>query len=169
MTRTKVPCLIKIAFVAVVVLAIGGCGSGPSSEELIMWQDSAAQMTAEVNQIRADLILIDDPVQRAKLQQQLDLMQPSIDLLNDAIQKAETANDAKWNFVETIGLIAAGLIPGGTIAYPLIRSARRTLPAVFDSIAAGGGPKDGDAAKAALAESPAARAAYERWKADQPS
>lgn len=69
------------------------------------------------------------------------------------------------DMVESIAMIAVGLIPGAAVVgIPVIRSARKTLDAVFRSVAAGGGPLNPDAAKATLVKTPSAYKAFRKFK-----
>jgi hypothetical protein len=137
-----------------------------TSEELQQWQQASAVLTEEVQNIRTDLILVDDPVERAKLEARLNEIEPYVEQANAIIQDAQSGGDVGWGLLEASIAVAAGFFPGLGVLIPLVRSARRTSKALIASVAAGGGPVEPEAARAALNTDPAARKFYDANKVD---
>lgn len=141
--------------------------------ELAQWKQTAAEFTAEASKLRQDLILINDPAQRASIEKRLDEIEPIISALNTAIQNAQTPADVGWGVLEWGAATAAIFFPPAAIAVPLLRSLRRlknvVVPAIFNSVKAGGGPAHPDAAKPVLAAVPEAKALFDTWKANGPT
>ncbi len=148
-------------------LLLGGqCQFAPTDEEVAGWKQASADLAAEIGNIQADLILVEDPVQRAKIERALAEIAPTVDRLNDAVQRAESGGDVGWGLLEGALLVAAGFFPWAAAIVPFVRSARRIAQKkVFDVVLAGGGPKNPDAAKAAMATDPKLMAEFEVWKA----
>ncbi len=156
----------RIAWAWMPVLLIAGCAA--SSAELASWKEASNALAAEVVNIQGELMLVEDPVQRARLQQELAEIKPAVDRLNQAVQQAESGGDVGWGLLEGALAVAAGFFPVIGFTIPLVRSARRLAQKkVFDVVLAGGGPKDKDAAKAAMAKDPKLMAEFEVWKAGQ--
>jgi outer membrane murein-binding lipoprotein Lpp len=153
---------------AVVVLAaVLVCGCAASQQQIDQWKEASASMSSEIAALQADLTLIEDPVERAKLQQRLGAMQPIVERLNSAVQQAETAGDVGWNVADAAAGLATGFFPMLAPLWLAIRAAKRqrkTVAKVFESVNAGGGPQDPDAARATLSDDPAAYTAFKRWK-----
>jgi chromosome segregation ATPase len=80
--------------------------------------------------------------------------------LNDANAAALKARDDlssaqnKWDVAEALVAFGAGLFPPLAVATPLIRAGRRNFEGVVAAVAAGGGPKNSEAARAAMAAVP---------------
>ena len=148
------------------LLLSGGCSTPPTAEEVASWKQASSDLAAEIGNIQADLILVEDPVQRAEMQATLDEIAPTVDRLNQAVQQAESGGDVGWGLLEGALAVAAGFFPGVGMLIPFVRSARRLgQKKVFDVVLAGGGPKNPDAAKTAMAEDPKLMAEFQVWKA----
>ena len=151
--------------IIVCLSAVLACGCATmSSEDLDKWQQASATLTEEVQNIRTDLILVDDPVERAKLEARLDEIEPYVEQANAIIQDAKSGGDVGWGLLEAAIAVAAGFFPTIGVLIPLVRSARRTSKALITSVAAGGGPADPMAAGAALDTDPTARKFYDKNK-----
>jgi hypothetical protein len=151
--------------VAIVLAAVLMCGcANITSEELADWQQASAYLTNEIQTIRSELELTEDPVVRAKLEAALDDIQPHLEEANRIIQSAQTGGDVGWGLLEAAVAVAAGFFPGIGVLVPLVRSARRTSRALITSVEAGGGPTDPLAAGAALDADKAARKFYDANK-----
>jgi outer membrane murein-binding lipoprotein Lpp len=144
------------------VVLLAGCTL--SQEELADVKETAKILNEEVANIKTDLMLIEDPVERAKMEARLNEIEPYVTQVNDVIQGAESGSDAAWGVLETAMTVAAGFFPGLGFMIPLVRSARRTTKAIVESVDQGGGPVNPDAARKALEANPKARATYLKIK-----
>lgn len=169
------------AIVLGVACSFGGCkvmesmfSSAPPTpqqvEQLDRWKAIANALVGEAAVLEKEIIEATDPADRAKLQIRLTSTRDQLDIANAAIQNAETPGDVGWNMLEVGLTTATAFFPPAGIALIIARSLRRmskkTIPAIFDSIKTGDGPKNPAAAKIALLKDPEARKAYEVWKDD---
>ena len=151
--------------IAVVLAAVFMCGcANITSEELANWQAASAVLTEEIQTVRNELYLTEDPVARAKLEAVLDEIQPRLEQANAIIQEAQSGGDVGWGLLEGALAVAAGFFPGLGVLIPLVRSARRTSRALITSVEAGGGPVEPETARAALNTDPSARKFYDANK-----
>lgn len=121
-------------------------------------------------QLELDAVAADDPLQAdkvAKIQATIDTITPSIDRLNGIIADMQAAgwSGGLGDWLEIAALIAVGFVPGGAIAVPFIRSARRSLDHVFDSVNKGEGIVNPALAKSKLQSDPATYLRFLKWKA----
>jgi len=164
----------RIAVVAVFVLVLvlillPGCVW--SVDELKAESAFLKAETARL-QIELDAVAANDPLQAGKvaaIQGQLDKLAPHIQTLDDLIAKMDAAGGGTLpDWLEIAALIAAGFIPGGAVAVPFIRTARRSLDHVFESVRRGGGVVNPEGAKMTLKTDSATYLRFLKWKADQP-
>ncbi len=158
------PVSVITILVVVIAMYLGGCGPQVTDEQLGLIQQSVSVLEEEVQANRMDLITVESPVERAKLEVAIDAQLKQIRILKTALSKAETLSDAKWYTGEAIVGVIGGFFPPALLALPWIRALRRQRTAIFDSIKAGGGPAMPEAAKAALASDPQAHKAFKKWK-----
>jgi len=135
-----------------------------TDQQLGIMQDSIAVLEQEIVSNRKDLVVVTDPVQRAELEAAIDTQLKQVRIFKAALDKAENMADAKWTTGEAVIGMIGTFFPPALLALPWIRTLRRQRTAIFDSIKAGGGPKDPDAAKLSLLKQPAARKAFLKWK-----
>ncbi|MHC4094391.1 MAG: hypothetical protein ACYSVY_29665 [Planctomycetota bacterium] len=156
------------------VVLVAGCAlfQGPPTSEpdpvLDGWKQASADARSEYGALKADLVVVTDPVERAKMEKRLGELEPIIAGLDAAVQNAETRGDVGWGLLET-GLASASAagVPFAGWAWILARLLRRkkkALKGTFDTIRASGGPADPAKAKEAMKASPEARAEYVKWK-----
>lgn len=155
----------KLLAILIVSISLTGCGPKPTDAQLTLIQESVAVLEEEIDANRRDLVDVESPVDRAKLEVAIDLQLKQVRILKKALASAEDISDAKWTTGEAvIGMIGA-VFPPALLALPWIRTLRRQRKAIFESIKAGGGPAVPDAARKSLMDaSPQARRAYKRWK-----
>ena len=155
----------KLIAVLIVSLSLTACGLKATDEALTVMQQSVAVLEEEIVANRRDLVSVESPVDRAKLEVAIDMQLKQVRLLKNALAKAEDISDAKWTTGEAvIGMIGA-VFPPALLALPWIRTLRRQRKAIFDSIKAGGGPAmPDDARKSLMDASPAARRAFKKWR-----
>ncbi len=154
----------KLIAVLVVSMSLTACGPAATDQQLGIMQDSVAVLEQEIVSNRKDLVVVTDPVQRAKLEAAINTQLKQVRILKVALDKAENMADAKWTTGEAVIGMIGTFFPPALLALPWIRTLRRQRTAIFDSIKAGGGPKDPDAAKLSLFKQPAARKAFVKWK-----
>lgn len=142
-------------------------------EQLNRWKAISNDLIGESATLQQEIVAATDPEDRAKLEEQLASTQAQLEMANAAIQNAETPGDVGWGLLE-VGLTATtAFFPPAGIALIILRSLKRlskkTVPAIFESIKTGDGPKNPEAAKIALLKDPEARALYEKWRDAQPA
>lgn len=96
----------------------------------------------------ADLLALIES-KSAEASQWLDALDAAQRSWQDAAAKAEGAVDG-WSVAETAALLAAGFFPPAAVAVPVIRRSRAAFEGVVASMAAGGGPANPEAARAAM-------------------
>jgi hypothetical protein len=67
-----------------------------TDQELGAWKQSAQILNDEVGNIRSELAFVEDPVERAKLEQRLNEIEPYVSQVNQTIQEATTGSDMGW-------------------------------------------------------------------------
>lgn len=116
------------------------------------------RLDAEEAELLAELASYpaDDPqtaALRDRAMQAIERVRETRQRLQTAIVPAlETMQDAQdgWDIAEAIGLGVAGFFPPAAIALPIIRRYRNAFRGTVASMAAGGGPKDPEAARRAM-------------------
>lgn len=157
----------KLLTVLVVSLSLTACGPKPTDKQLGIMQDTVAVLEEEIQNNQRDLVSVESPVDRAKLQVAIDMQLKQVRILKEALDKAEDISDAKWSTGEAVVAMIGSFFPPVLLALPWIRTLRRQRTAIFASIKDGGGPAMPEAARKSLMDnSPAARKAYKRWKAN---
>ena len=155
----------KLLTVLVVSLSLTACGPKVTDEQLGLIQESVAVLEEEIQNNRRDIVSVESPVERAKLQVAIDTQLKQVRILKNALNDAKTVSDAKWSTGEAVVAMIGGFFPPVLLALPWIRTLRRQRTAIFKSIKDGGGPAMPEAARKSLMDaSPAARKAYKRWK-----
>lgn len=104
-----------LAVLAVLALVPQGC-------DYPGLKTSATTLREEVDAIRNDLDVVQDPAKRARLQARLDEIAPIVQQLADAIERAEGEGEAWWELAEGLGLILTGGV--GAVG---VRALRRLL------------------------------------------
>ncbi len=143
---------------------VASCGGKVTDADLLVMTDTIRVYKEEVKRNQLDLATIVDPFDRKALEDKNEWMLKQITIFEESFASAKDAADAKWSTAEAILGVIGGFFPPALIGLPIIRTLRRQRTAIFDSIKAGGGPKDPTAARLALHENPSARKAFKRWK-----
>ena len=154
----------RIVVIAALCVCLTGCGPSTTNDQLMVIQDSIAMLKEEIGRNQQDLAVVNDPVQRAKLDAANELMLKQIVIFENALKDAEDMTDARWGMGEAVIGILGGFFPPALLALPWIRTLRRQRSAIFKAVSAGGGVVDKRAAKAVLKDNPAAVAALAKWK-----
>lgn len=155
----------RIAFLAWAIAFVSGCPTMATDKQLGVMRDSVVVLKEEMQKNKQDLAVVEDPVERAKLEAAIDTQLRQIKLLEGALLKAETMADVKWTTAEAILGVVGGFFPPALLGLPWIRMLRRQRTAIFESVRAGGGPANPDAARMNLMNnSPGARKAFKNWK-----
>jgi len=148
----------------VILLSLGGCASAEkvaAAEE----QASAAELVldgigSEIAGLIADLDKMDGET-AARTAEYIQSKQAEYEewagILKDANSTITASNDA-WGWAEAAAGALAAFIPGAGVAVPMIRRSRNAFENTVAVIAAGGGPKDPDAANAAQSHYPGLKA-----------
>lgn len=143
------------------LLATVGCA--PSPEQVAALKSDLANAELVLENLRTELEAVEDDAKAAELALAIGAIEDRVELINAEL--VDATSDSLWlDLAEAAALIAAGLIPGGGIAIPFIRAARRATDSVFDSVAAGGGPNSPQKAKDSLVNNPRAYALFQAWK-----
>jgi len=152
---------------AIAIMAGAGC-FGDRDEKLLALQQFSASIHEEIGLARADLAMISDPSERARLEKWLNWAESVAGRTDQEIQKAQDLGDAGWGVGEMIVAVVGGFFPPALMALPLIRAFRRNrrnLQSVFKSVDAGGGVKNPDAARTVLGENGgSAYLAFKAWR-----
>ena len=167
MSGTRRKRLWAATLAAVMLGSIGGlvtmAGCKPSPETVAALQEDLGNAETVLTELRVELELVVDEGNAAELALAIGAIEDRVALINAELVDA-TADSLWIELAEAAALIACGLIPGGGIAIPFIRSARAATDSVFDSVAAGGGPATPAKAKDSLVKSPRAYKAFQTWK-----
>jgi len=157
-----------IVYAAVMLSIIGfGCAMTPDAAEQLAGQANSANnsigvISEEIAGLRADLEALnaEDPEAADAAAALIDLIDSKADeierwqgVLDDATAKLAQAEDG-WDLAEIIMGVGAGLFPPLAVGVPILQRSRRAFEGVIASVAAGGGPKDAQAVRDAMAHYP---------------
>jgi outer membrane murein-binding lipoprotein Lpp len=155
----------RLILCAVLFLGIGVTGCKTiTPDQLANIKATAQTLNSEVNNLRSDFDLMDDPVTRAMAKAQLDEIAPYVTQINDTVQDATTGGELGWELLYTGLTVLAGFVPGAGIMIPLVNSARRVTKSLIASVDAGGGVSNPEVARASLDMDPKARKFYDANK-----
>lgn len=137
---------------------LAGCNASP--EQIAQWRDDLAWGQAELTRLVEALAEDPDAPGSEALRKGIDWLQPRIARLEGLLVQAESGTDV----LEIVITSIASIFGVGSIVGPIMASMRRTQNRVFESIRAGGGPKNTEAARKYLSRDPRAYARYKRWE-----
>ena len=153
--------LAPLTLIAALVL-LGGCVSAGQLAEAHATIDTMTSTLAvldeELDGLKADLLAInaDDPDSEDYADKLIALINDksaTARKVSDALQAASNTvnqSDSAWGWAEAAAGALAMFVPGAGAGITLVRRSRRAFEGVVASIAAGGGPVNPEAARAAM-------------------
>lgn len=172
----------RLVFCVVMLSVVAGCvpksctteggffGPPTDLQPIPQWKTALQSIYDEIATLEKDLLETTDADEMVSLKAKVTRLRQIAAAINEKAQEAESPLD-----LVDLGLSAAtGAFPPAAIALALWRGFRRarkrTVVAeastehVFTSIGAGGGPVDGDAAKAEMLKNPEVWTMFKKWK-----
>lgn len=166
----KYPSLLVLSIVSALCFAsvtgLSGCMSAEQVRETALAAETATGalgvIQTELEGLKADLAALDlaDPDAQETADEILAFITDKtaaanewMTVLNDANAKLQKAEDG-WDVAAAIAGSIATIIPAAGIAVPIINRGKRSFEGVVASVAAGGGPRDSEAARTVMAQYP---------------